>query len=169
MVDKEEWRDIIEYEGLYKISSYGNVYSVRSKRNLKIKKNISHGYNEIELNYRGKVRYFRVHRLVAFAFIDKKENCDIVMHLDNNKTNNYYKNLKWGTVSENTKQAFDDGLINCKKIYILSSGIIEVCCLGHSEVKQKTGLSSSTITKYIKTKEKIKIGKYVGFKIIKCD
>lgn len=32
------------------------------------------------------------------------------MHLDNDKTNNHYTNLKWGTVSENTKQAYNDGL-----------------------------------------------------------
>jgi len=169
MNEQAKWVDIQGYEGLYKISSYGNVYSVRSKRNLKIKKNVAHGYNEIELNYKGKVRYFRVHRLVAFAFVDKKENCNIVMHLDNNKTNNYYKNLKWGTVSENTKQAFDDRLIDQRKSYLLSNGDKNVNCLGLNEVKQFTGLSGSTISKYIRTGEKIKIGKYFGFNIIKCN
>jgi len=32
------------------------------------------------------------------------------MHIDNDKKNNDMSNLRWGTISENTKQAFDDGL-----------------------------------------------------------
>ena len=38
------------------------------------------------------------------------DNKPIVMHKDNNKQNNSINNLKWGTISENTKQAYDDGL-----------------------------------------------------------
>lgn len=34
---------------------------------------------------------------------------DIVMHLDNNPENNHYKNLKWGTQSQNILQAYRDG------------------------------------------------------------
>lgn len=58
----------------------------------------------------------RVHRLVAETFIEKpSDECNIVMHIDNNKHNNDISNLKWGTVSENTKQAFDDHLANNAK------------------------------------------------------
>lgn len=53
----------------------------------------------------------RVHILVAKAYIPNPNNHPIVMHLDNNKTNCNVSNLKWGTVSENTKQAFDDRLV----------------------------------------------------------
>lgn len=52
----------------------------------------------------------RVHVILAKAWIPNPNNLPIVMHLDNNKQNNCIENLKWGTVSENTKQAFDDGL-----------------------------------------------------------
>lgn len=31
------------------------------------------------------------------------------MHLDNNPENNHYKNLKWGTQSQNILQAYRDG------------------------------------------------------------
>jgi hypothetical protein len=48
--------------------------------------------------------------LVAEVYIPNPMNLPIVMHLDNNKRNNHYSNLKWGTVSENTRQAYKDGL-----------------------------------------------------------
>ena len=55
----------------------------------------------------------RVHILVAEAYVpnpDPEKNT-IVMHLDSNKENKHYTNLKWGTVSENTKQAFEEGML----------------------------------------------------------
>lgn len=62
------------------------------------------------LSLTGKTICARVHKLVAQAFIPNPDNKPIVMHLDNNKANPNYKNLKWGTISENTKQAYIDGL-----------------------------------------------------------
>ena len=57
----------------------------------------------------------RVHILVAEAYIPNPNNYPVVMHLDNNKQNCCVENLKWGTVRENTKQSFDDGLqVNAK-------------------------------------------------------
>lgn len=35
----------------------------------------------------------------------------VILHKDNNGTNNSISNLKWGTRSENVQQAHDDGLI----------------------------------------------------------
>ena len=48
--------------------------------------------------------------MVAIAFIPNPNNLPIVMHKDNDKTNPNLNNLKWGTVSENTQDAFNDGL-----------------------------------------------------------
>lgn len=57
----------------------------------------------------------RVHVLLAEAYIPNPNNYPVVMHLDNDKTNYSLDNLKWGTVSENTQAAFDDGLqVNAK-------------------------------------------------------
>lgn len=54
----------------------------------------------------------RIHILVAKAFIKKDDiTFNIVMHKDNDKSNNKSDNLMWGNTSMNTKQAFDDGLI----------------------------------------------------------
>jgi len=53
----------------------------------------------------------RLHRLLAIAYIPNPDNLPYVMHIDNDKTNYDLSNLKWGTESENTQQAVDDGLM----------------------------------------------------------
>ena len=62
-----EFRDIDGYEGLYKVSNYGEVYSVRKGKNLSAGKSSS-GYLTVGLCKNGKERSFRINRLVAKAF-----------------------------------------------------------------------------------------------------
>lgn len=67
------------------------------------------GYWYCGITYPEGQRQRRVHILVAEAYVpnpDPNKNT-IVMHLDNDKSNKHYTNLKWGTISENTKDAFD--------------------------------------------------------------
>ena len=64
------------------------------------------GYHEIVLN--GKP--YRVHRLVAEAFIPNTENKPCINHKDGNKQNNNADNLEWCTHSENTIHSFKNGL-----------------------------------------------------------
>ena len=64
----EHWQDIIGYEGLYKISSIGNVYSIRNKKLLK-QNTMNKGYHTVKLQNNGVKKMFRVHRLVAITFI----------------------------------------------------------------------------------------------------
>ena len=52
----------------------------------------------------------RVHTLVAKAFIPNPKGLPVVCHRDNNKANPIVDNLEWGTISYNTKKAYDDGL-----------------------------------------------------------
>lgn len=65
----------------------------------------------------GKNKSHRVHILVAKAFLPNPNNLPCVCHIDNNKQNPKVSNLKWGTVAENTQQAFDDKLIINDKGY----------------------------------------------------
>ena len=113
----EAWKDVVGYEGLYKISSNGEIYSLISGKERKLKISKSNGYVLVDLYKDGIGKWYRVHRLVAEAFIPNPNNLPIVMHLDNNKQNNHYTNLKWGTISENTQQAFDDELIDVFDTY----------------------------------------------------
>ena len=77
------------------------------------------GYHEIMLN--GK--HYRVHRLVAEAFIPNPNNLPCVNHIDGNKQNNSIDNLEWCTYSENIIHSFKNGLQ--KKIHN-QYGIFEV-------------------------------------------
>ena len=57
----------------------------------------------------------RVHRIVAEVFIPNPDNLPIVMHLNNDKSDNRVENLAWGTISDNTKAAVCDGLLKNDK------------------------------------------------------
>lgn len=71
----------------------------------------STGYLRVSLNLGNGMRYYFIHRLVADAFCEKKEGCNIVNHLDGNKHNNYPSNLEWTTSTGNNRHAFATGLI----------------------------------------------------------
>lgn len=100
----EKWKDIKGYEGLYQVSTLGNVRNVMTEKTLKHRNN-GNGYIRIELwkNHVG-TKYY-VHRLVADAFIEKPEGCSEVNHKDLNPSNNNVDNLEWVTSSENTMHA----------------------------------------------------------------
>lgn len=109
----EEWIEI-EFEdsvkkNKYKISNYGRVISYfYNKDGVLLKTSNSNGYKALlNKNKNGKnVRRF-IHRLVAEYFLEKpSEDQTMVIHLDNNRTNNYYKNLKW--VSPKEKRVHQD-------------------------------------------------------------
>ena len=103
-------RPVEGYEGLYSVTECGEVYSHYRDRMLKPYKKRD-GYYVVSLVGRDKkVKYRRVHRLVAAAFCPKPEGCDIVNHKDMDIENNHADNLEWTTVSGNTKHAFDNSL-----------------------------------------------------------
>lgn len=93
---REVWKEIKGLEGLYKVSNKGRVLSMR--RNLVLKTNINeNGYEMISLQK----KKYRVHRLVAEAFIPNIEGKPEINHIDENKLNNKVENLEWATRSEN--------------------------------------------------------------------
>ena len=97
----EEWRDIKGYEGLYKISSYGRVYSYHKRDTLKLNYNNKNGYYSVKLSKSNICKKFLVHRLVAESFIPNPNNYPQVNHKDENKQNNYVDNLEWCTAKYN--------------------------------------------------------------------
>lgn len=92
----EIWCDIDGYEGLYQISNKGRVKSLLgpSERILRPWDN-GYGYYYIML-YNDSVRKrFKLHRLVARAFIPNPDNLPEINHRDENKKNNCVENLEW--------------------------------------------------------------------------
>lgn len=91
-----EWRDIPEYEGLYRINEYGDVISIGhgKKRLLKPQSN-GNGYLYVTLCKNGTKIHYYIHRLVATAFCDGAGEFEEVNHIDEIKSNNHYSNLEW--------------------------------------------------------------------------
>jgi hypothetical protein len=89
----EIWKNVIGYEGKYKISSLGKVWS-KTKGVLNLNPNVS-GYIMVNL-WKNNQRYnTSVHRLVATHFIDNPNNLPIVDHINNIRHNNNLTNLRW--------------------------------------------------------------------------
>lgn len=100
---EEIWKEIVGLEGLYQVSTYGRVKSLKygKERILKQSKS-SRGYLIVCLSIEGKIFNKFVHRLVAITFIPNPENKGDVNHIDEDKTNNRLENLNWMTAKENS-------------------------------------------------------------------
>lgn len=165
----EEFRDIVGYEGLYQISNYGRVKSLKIRNSVNI-----HNQTKILKQCESKFGYYivnlsnksqRVHRLVALTFIPNLENYYCVNHIDGNKHNNKVDNLEWCTSSYNNYEAYRLGLRqggfknkfgkNCpRKVNIICMYDLEQNFLekfyGTGEIKRKYGYSPTSINQCCK-------------------
>ena len=119
---QEIWKDVVildgrvdknEYKGIYQVSNKGRVRSLTRtikykdgrviyKKGRELNLYQSRGYLRVALSKNRKTKYFSVHRLVGFAFLESTyfENATID-HIDTDRTNNNVENLKWCTMKEN--------------------------------------------------------------------
>ena len=97
-------RDVKNYEGLYAVTSCGKVWSYKRKKFLVPRAN-SKGYLRVKLCKDGQKKWYRVHRLVAEAYIPNPDNLPQVDHIDENKTHNYVNNLQWITNRNNCRKS----------------------------------------------------------------
>ena len=112
----EIWKDINGYEGYYQVSNLGRVKRLEHTDNRghtykeRVVKNVvtALGYKRVHLSKNNYAKWVFVHRLVAEAFVPRKNGCDIVNHLDNDPANNVSDNLEWtdyvGNMQHATKQ-----------------------------------------------------------------
>lgn len=107
MIDSEEWRPVVGYEGVYAVSSSGRVMRVAAGAGTRVgtilkPKPQKSGHLSVGLCVNGVKTRHRVHRLVATAFIPNPDNLPFVLHWDDDPENNSVENLRWGTPQQNT-------------------------------------------------------------------
>ena len=104
---KEEWKDVVGYEGLYQVSNLGRVK--RLKGNMCRKERIlslnicKRGYCKVWLCLNGKSKKVLVHRILMESFAGKSSLH--IDHIDGNPQNNKIDNLEYVTARENITRA----------------------------------------------------------------
>lgn len=102
----EIWKDVEDYKGLYQVSNLGRVRSV--DRVVVYSDGIPHlhksrilkfyevrGYSYVTLSKDNKSSHYRVHRLVAEAFVPNINNLSEINHINEDKSDNRASNLEW--------------------------------------------------------------------------
>ena len=175
------------WEDLYTISSDGKVFSIRSGKYLKPRLSMD-GYERVAL-CRGKQyrREYRVHRLVAEAFIDNPDNLPQVNHKDFNRSNNYIENLEWCTNKENAQYSIshrregygnqlnlkdrEKGKFKITKAYTFTNiyNNKAFTIIGIKNVAKQFGCSiknfKATLAKYANTGAYVKQGFFAGLRV----
>lgn len=108
---QEEWKDVVGYEGRYRISSFGRIFKIWKKGG-GLMKGHSGSFGYIRVHLTGGVRgrpTKLVHRLVAEAFLEKRDGASYVNHKDFNPVNNRSDNLEWVTPGENVRYSAKAG------------------------------------------------------------
>lgn len=117
---KEIWKNVLGYEGVYKVSNLGRVKSLNryqyihkgngyfaKYRGRIIKPRIhKRGYLYLTLNNSGKRETVTVHKIVAEAFLGKRPDNLTVNHIDMNRQNNKIENLEYVTLIENVLMSY---------------------------------------------------------------
>jgi len=106
-MEKENWKDVNGYEGLYKISSLGRVLRLRKEivdtlgrtivyEEKILKNNISKstGYPFVCLTKDGKHKKHNIHTLIADAFIPNLNNLPCINHIDEDRSKSVLSNLE---------------------------------------------------------------------------
>lgn len=131
---EEEWKDIEGFPG-YQVSNKGQVRSFYEKKKAfgrwggverilhdkpqrtLLQSDDGNGYMKVFLQNDQKRRCVKVHRLVAEAFIPRKEGCDTVDHIKpgpEGKLDNSVENLRWIPRRENIQKAYSDGVCDSR-------------------------------------------------------
>lgn len=109
-MSSEIWKPISlkKYNKTYEVSSLGRIRRVKTQGGKSICRILnyrisSEGYATVMLYSNNVGKTYRVHRLVASAFLDNQDNLPVVHHIDHNKVNNHVENLMWCSTKFNSQ------------------------------------------------------------------
>lgn len=103
-MDEEIWKQIVESDKPYEVSNLGRVRNARTGKILTPRLTTT-GYHRVHISTPQGRTDFYIHRLVAEAFCEHPDGCDVVNHRDNNPANNKASNLEWITQKQNVEYA----------------------------------------------------------------
>lgn len=110
----ETWKPVAGYEDRYEVSDGGNVRSLNYHMTGTPRKlrpiSAGKGYLMVGLCRDRTMKWAKIHRLVAEAFIPNPERKPQVNHINGDKADNRAENLEWATESENMVHAYKNGL-----------------------------------------------------------
>lgn len=125
---KEVWKDVVDYEGLYKVSNYGRI---KNKNNEFLNPPLTpKGYARVSLFKEGSCKNYFVHRLVALAFLSNSDKKPVVNHKNGCKIDNRLANLEWATIGENNIHAYDMGLHKSSVKYVVKCISLDIVTEG---------------------------------------
>ena len=169
MTKSETWKDVVGFEGLYKVSDKGNVYSVARKdsigrksggRMLKPAYNRG-GYLTVGLCKSGKVKREYIHRLVAETFILNPKGFLEINHKDENKSNNESSNLEWCTREYNVNYGTRTEKTS-KKVRAVNVETGDVLTFNSTHEAGRNGYPYGNVSAACRGSYKAKTGKLIG-------
>lgn len=134
----EIWRPVKGYEGIYEVSSLGNIRSIKLKRCLRT-------YNtDICLTKDGKHKYPQVVDLVCNAFLPRPSAAHRLEYIDGDRMNRAVSNLRWVIDCDDDWRAIPsyEGLYEISK-----SGMVR--SLSHTTIRND-GYSSTVPSRVVK-------------------
>ena len=174
MTESEIWKDVAEYEGLYKVSNKGNIYSIGRKdsrghrrrgRMLSPGHNSHSGYPQVGLRKNGVLKMKYIHRLVAETFLPNPEGRPQVNHRDEDKVNNNVENLEWCTSEyNNTYGTRIEKVVQArsKKVKATNIKTNEVITFNSTQEAKLKGFSGGCVSAACRGVYKGRAGKLVG-------
>lgn len=102
------WKSIKGYEGLYEVSTLGEIKSFHNGTEKLIKCTIhkQNGYAYFQLVKNGQKKTMRLHKVVMVTFIGESEK--IINHKNGDKSDNRLDNLEYISSRENTSHYWKD-------------------------------------------------------------